>query len=152
MTKIVLGAFWTPIVLSFLAFWVIFYWFSPIFLPIFRNFGILGILKSEKQKKKVFSLKKAEKCFFCTIFALALFGVFSSLIWRVQCQKIWEHWRQHSLSRLGRGCYFGMSNTLENSKSPPLQASYWKDNVSNICKLYSNTIKVWNTPILSPKS
>jgi len=34
---------------------------------------ILGILKSEK--KKVISLKMAEKCFFGTIFALALFGI-----------------------------------------------------------------------------
>jgi len=35
-----------------------------------------------------------EKCFFITIFTLELFGLFSPPIWRVQCQKIWQHWMQ----------------------------------------------------------
>jgi len=49
------------------------------------------ILESEKQKKKVHHLKNAWKMgFFSTIFALALFGVFSPPIWRIQCQKIWQ--------------------------------------------------------------
>jgi len=62
--------------------------FHP-FLPICRN---SRILKSEKQKKIDRRLEKCRKMFFFgTIFALARFCVFSSLIWRVQCQIIWQH-------------------------------------------------------------